>query len=221
MRRSIYLSVFVILASVALIISGCSKDDDGGGGGDNTIYAALDYYPLGVGWHWTYTDTDGSDTSTTEIVGTVEMDDYTTYLVVDDSTDTTYVQARNGAIYVYLPEQDTFLIMIPTTFTVGQTWTMFDFDTTYNSGGFDYHNWVTITSTILSTESVDVPAGNFSCLKMANIMESGTSIDVGDSTIDNVNVDTNYIWVAKNIGYIKELDSDGTVSVLINYTAGD
>jgi len=221
MPKNIYLAMFAVFASIALVISGCSKDSDDDGGGNNTTYTALDYYPLGVGWQWTYTDTDGSDTSTTEIVGTTEMGGYTTYIVVDDDSDTTLVQVRNGAIYTYIAEMDTFIVMMPTTFTIGQSWTAFDFDTTYNSGGFDYHNWLTITVTVPSTESVDVPAGNFSCIKIASIMEWGTSVDVGDSIIDDVSVDTSYSWLARNVGDVKDLDSDGGISVLISYTPGE
>ncbi|RKZ33271.1 hypothetical protein DRQ33_04525 [bacterium] len=220
MHKKIIAGLFVVVMVAMLMFTGCSDDDDNGNGNDTTSFAALDYFPLAVGNQWIYTDSSRADTSITEIVGTMEIDGYTTYIMLDDG-DSSFFQIHNGAIYVYVPDFDSSWLMIPATFSIGDSWTSLEIDTTDTSAGYEYHSWFNQTVEVLSSETIEVPAGSYNCLKVQFIIESGMVIDIGDSTIQDITTDTSYTWTAKNVGSVKEVDSDGEIWELIEFTAGD
>lgn len=193
-----------------------------------------DFYPLEVGNSWTMADSGewGYDTTTTSIIGTEMFMGYQTYLMWDESDaegDTVYYQMRPDGLYGLIFEDTTYimeLLFMPSSFSIGDTWTMFSQDSTWVEGGMDYEQNLTFTNCALAIEEVTVPAGTFSsCLKSQMdgsvttlVMMGSDTMYYGSSGFGNLN------WIAEDVGPVKsrDWDFDGfdttwSYSVLVDY----
>ena len=233
-----------LAAFVVLLPLGCSSDDDGGGGGSQSLTAST-YIPFTVGAHWEYEDSSstGIDTSTTDIIGTAEMMGYESYIFVDadGENDTFYMQNRSDGIYqIILPSlggflrgmnttqfEDTMVMkLMPATFNIGDSWTMYNMDTTYEETIYKYIMSMEILGQAQGVESVTVPAGTFgNCLKLlSNWSMSMVVVSLSDSTdtlYSSNDESENTMWFAPNMGLIKSSSNDADslfTSVLISYT---
>ncbi|MCD6532331.1 hypothetical protein J7K99_07805 [bacterium] len=222
MRKNLVLvGTFLLAGAFAAFIAGCSSDENGGGGGAS--FSATTYYPLGLGAEWIFVN-DSGDTAVYRIPDTLTIDGHLVYRMIytePGETDTTLATVINGGIYAYISDLDSFVCLLPATFSIGQSWVVFSYDSTWNSGGYDYHAWYEMNVKVMGTESVPTPAGSFNAIKFMSVEESGYSIAVGDSTIDDVEYDTSYSWLAANVGEVKNLESDGTTWSLVEYFLGN
>ncbi len=211
--------LFAAAVAVAVFVAGCGSDDEGTSG---PTFSAVDFYPLGVGAHWTFVN-DSGDSAYSRIEDTLTISDHLVYRMIytePGETDTTLASVINGGIYVYIPDLDSFLCFLPPTFSVGQSWVIYSFDSTGTSGGFNFHYWYEWRVKVMGTETITVPAGTFDAVKFVSVLENGYSVDLGDSTSDDVDVDTDYVWLARGVGEVKNVESDGTSWGLVDYFVG-
>ncbi|MBN2543972.1 T9SS type A sorting domain-containing protein [bacterium] len=195
-----------------------------------------DYFPLVVGYNWTYQDSsmDGIENSSSSVIGTTTMDDYLTYIFVDESSygsDTTYFQFRSDGLYRYENFMDdatlTLMLMVPNPFNVGDDWEILTFDTCRDEGTHILCQYMELTGYAVSFENVTVPAGYFSgVLKWKMEVYYEVSAIMGGDTVyhEEGHMGDHIIWVAEGIGPIKHYDSeieegDTSVftSVLVSY----
>lgn len=243
--RLILMSAF-LAAFVVLLPMGCSSNDNGGGGGGGSqTLTATDYIPFIIDAHWEYEDSSSAeiDTSTTDIIGTVEMMGYESYIFVDadGENDTFFVQNRSDGIYqiVLLSTagllrsinttqfEDTMVMkMMPTTFNIGDSWTVYTMDTTYEETGYRYSIQMETVAQAQGIETVLVPAGTFeNCLKLFLTWSMSTVVvslsDTTDTLYSSDDESENTMWLAPNIGNVKSnsVHSDSiSTSVLISYS---
>jgi len=225
MLKKLWLALaFMISILLALLIVGCGGDDDDNGNGNGGSYSASDYFPLAVGWSWTYQDsgTYSIDTSSTEIVAIVEIGEQQYYAMTDDDGDTSYFLIQGGTVYAYDTEIDSNYLIIPATFGIGDSWIGMNMDSTDTAEMTITHSWMTQETEVQTTEDITVPAGSFSCLKILSTIEWGYQVSMNDSVLySSSETETSYVWVSKNVGSIKEQSSDENISVLLNYTVGE
>lgn len=145
------------------------------------------YFPMGIGFLWEYQDStvDGYDSSITTIVGTIEMDGYTTCLFVDEDSegnlDTTYYQYRADGIYTYIQLEfedvgvdlgKRAVKVLPAEVNVGNTWQALYVDTTVTMMGFTGTLQMDITGEFTGFEDVITPLGVFTeCIRMEAVNE--------------------------------------------------
>ncbi len=243
--RLILMSAF-LAAFVVLFPLGCSSNDNGsGGGGGSQTLTATDYMSFVINAHWQYEDSSatGIDTSTTDIIGTTEMMGYTSYIFVDadGENDTFFMQSRSDGIYqVVLPGtggllrsmnttqfEDTMVIKImPATFDIGDSWTVYTMDTTYEETTYRYSIQVEAVAQAQGIETVIVPAGTFdNCLKLLYTWSMSTVVvslsNPTDTLYNSDDESESTMWLAPNIGNVQSssVDHDSlSTSVLILYS---
>ncbi|MBN1754787.1 T9SS type A sorting domain-containing protein [bacterium] len=205
------------------------------------------YFPLAVGNSWTYQDsaTWWMDTTQNQIVGTVYMDGYLTYLMVDISedeySDTSYVQSRDDGIYILFSfgDEDSavsppgggrkdddymFFRMLPNPFEIGQIWTVMEMESIWTEGTMVFHQYMLLMGEAMGLETVTVPAGTFhNCLRIEIFgefsffvtMDSDTLYNESDSIIRYPD------WLAPGIGLVKGIEEadadDEMISTLLEY----
>ena len=242
------IAVLFLAAFVVFLPLGCSSDDDNGGdgGGNGGSITAINYVPLVVGAHWEYQDslTDGTyDTSTTDITGTTEMMGYESYVFVDadGESDTYYIQNRSDGIYqIVLPSagkllramntiqyEDTMVMrFMPATFNIGDSWTVYENDTTYDETVYRYYLSTEFVQQAQGFETVSVPAGTFSnCLKLFSTLNVDMTVVMLSDTTDTIysydSESHGTTWLASGVGMVKYMSEESeslSVSVLISYS---
>ena len=184
-------TIFVIIALTGLLFA--------------QTYTASDYFPLGVGYVWNYLDSTSSSDSvsiwTTEITGDTTIDGYPSYIVTTtgDSSYTSYYEVRDDGIYYFI--MDAFWAkMLSTTFSLGDVWDVatIDTDMTDSTYGMTYHLHSYMYSTVVGTDDITTPAGEFDdCIH--TIITNQFEVSVGGYTMaDTINQFEN--WYAYGVG---------------------
>jgi len=194
---------------------------------------AEDYFPLGVGNTWTMQDSGetGYDTTVSSIIGTTTVVGYHSYIFWDEGDsegDTIYFQMRPDGFYQVIIEEEMTMEMflLPETFGIGDTWTIYEMDSTWVEGGMTHHRHMVFNGEALALENVTVPAGTFmNCLKMVmdGVMNYYGTMGT-DTMYSGSNGFGNFMWLGHGIGPIKTFgwdfeDSDTTwdLGVLLDY----
>jgi hypothetical protein len=147
--------------------------------------SSADYFPVGIGYTWTYQDSNevGIVTTLNEMVGTEIIDGYETWITVETSpeaVDTSFTQLRADGIYMiveFMEEERRPVRIAPSDIDVGTSWTAADIDTSFNMSGADISIQIVVSMEAIGRETVVVPAGSFaSCLKIA--MESEFTYEI-------------------------------------------
>jgi len=195
---------------------------------------ARDYFPLEIGYTWTYEDSSdfGKDTSITTIVDTIRMSGYKTYISVDfweGSEDTGYIQIRPDGIWVITIDLTDTMKILPNSFNIGDSWVAISYDTTWIDSIFTNIEHGSLNIRAISFEDVSVPAGSFTnCVKLQIITEDFYTVLLGVDTVyaDTTIEEDNYLWFAKDVGHVKSwyldtFDSTVIIDVLLSYGTGD
>ncbi len=206
---------FITLAVLALIYSmSC------GGGEDNPPPAGGQPYPLAIGNWWFYVgEYDTTSWDTTRIVDDTVYEGHNAfiaeYITPDKATDTMILYYADGFLhYIYNTTMESFSFTIhgrtKETMAVGDTWTIFTYDTTIMPG-YDM-NFVALAR-VLAVEDVTVPAGSFSgCYKLLDSL----TVSLNGTPI---NTHINYSWIAMGVGTVYNQDpGDSTMNTeLVDY----
>jgi hypothetical protein len=212
-RKSIMVLALLGLAGIVLI--GCGGGGDGGGG--STL--ASSYTPHSVGSMWTYIVTlssGGSYTQTKTIPQSTASDWIVKYeysnssmydlQAVNDtngevmSVDAYYNNADDSLAYTYIYSPP--MLLVPSDMTPGaaafsaSTWT-------YSSGGSSSTGTITRSISVDSIESVTVPAGTFTAVKISTTITRTPSSGSPSQTMETR-------WYAQNIGWVKIISYPAT-----------
>ncbi len=212
--------VITLWLMAGLLLLGCSNDEGTGGEGPQVeTLLASDYFPVEVGWQWTYVDSssEGVDTSVNVIIADTLMDGYETYIALED-TETVYIQIREDGVYE-IKDPMSFK-MLPTSFNIGATWTIISYDSTWEEGGVTNRMSMEMTGSAVALEAVSTPAGDFSdCVKLELTGELELVQSVGGTDIFSYTESIHgYSWLAPGVGLVRSEDLEGgVVSVLISY----
>lgn len=184
----------------------------------SNVYAAKEYYPNHVGNLWVLENWDGSKQHRIEIVEKIpfgNQDVNVLHRETESGTDKFYIAtAPNGDLEVYwskiingflgdlIFEYDPPQIFIPADLKVGKIWRIIG-----ETRGIDTQT----TCTVVAKEDVTVPAGTFhDCLKIQQ--------DFLVKGFLNINVQS-FMWLAPNIGIVKEQNTGKTIFKLVQYKA--
>ena len=196
-----------------------------------TVFDARSYFPLGVGYYWNYIDSSAVviDTTHTSIIFETVASGYTTYVGIKFSegmTDSLLFQIRPDGIYAIKPEESLVLKLLPTTFSVGDSWFVFTMDTSWDSASMNFTHVLKVIGRIKGLEDVSVPAGMFrNCVRVLDSQYVHFTVRAGGVVV----YDTMYtdaimnFWLARNVGLVKSTDYDPSTgdyeySYLISYS---
>jgi len=180
-------------------------------------YAAKEYYPNHVGSLWILESRDGTQQHRIEIVEKIPFKSRYLNLLqreTKDAVDKFYIATEpNGDIKLYwssvfnaflggdlIFEYDSPQLFIPADLKVGRVWQIIG-----ETEGIETYT----TCTVIAQEDVTVPAGTFhDCLKIQQnfLVKAFLSINV-----------QTFMWLAPNIGIVKEQSSTRVVFELIQY----
>lgn len=177
---------------------------------------ASEYYPNYVGNYWILESADGIQKHRISIVKKIPFSNRSVNLLhreTKDGTDKFYIATSpDGEIKLYWSKMFTGFLgnlvfeynppetFIPADLRVGRTWIIRG-----QTEGIEVY----MTSTVVKREAVTVPAGTFNdCLKIQQ--------DFLIKTFLPVNV-RGFIWLAKDIGIVKEKNTAGEVFELVKY----
>ena len=135
-------------------------------------FNASDYMPLSIGNTWVTEDSIDMETYiiSMSIADTATVLGHFSYLAltIDDAEiESTFYQMRPAGLYeIVISEGAIEMFFMPTTFNIGDTWTVVEMDTVYNSGTYTTAvQWATYAE-VLGQENCTVPAGFFpNCVK--------------------------------------------------------
>lgn len=180
-------------------------------------YAAKEYYPNNVGNLWILDSTDGSQQHRIGITETITYRDRDVnllsretkngvdefYIATESNGDlkTYWSKVHNGFLGDLFFEYDTPQTFIPANLRLGYFWKIVGKTTS----GIDMQT----DCTVVAQEDVTVPAGTFhDCLKIQQnfLVKSFLPINV-----------TSFMWLAPDIGIVKEQDSSRVVFELSQY----
>lgn len=182
--------------------------------------AAQNYYPDRVGNRWVLRSTDQFDTKVDSIVRQEDLEGLLVTVIEsqtnDNPPDRLYVTTETDGIWLhrsevqlggfnlgfdYSPPQ----IFIPIPLNLGATWTVFG-ETAFLGDIIALNN----VANVLAIEDVTVPAGTFhSVFKIAQLVELRTPI--GTIPFERI------MWLATDVGIVKEVNTSDVVFELIEY----
>ena len=202
---------------------------------------AHDYYPLAPGYSITYRNTAGeSQTEYTMVVADAgdeaarmefsfppeeEEDEpmsFTQELICSDGNilPQGYLDMSSafGDVRVSMETDNVEGVLLPQALPVGATWdTSYDLTVTPEEGSFPMAGFgsmtssLSITNSVLTEESVTVPAGTYDTLKVESVTTTVTEIPGLPSSVPPTETTvTNYQWWAEGVGLVKMENSDGS-----------
>jgi len=195
---------FIVITSIMMIL--CFKY--------TTEASAYQYYPNFVGNTWTLRSPDGAEERVVKIIRTtvisepeVNVLERHTHGGVDEMyifTDSDGIKMVRSLVHVggfALPlDYDPPQVFIPSYLKVGTSWTI---------KGETVIVKVNANATVVAQEDVTTPIGTFrNCFKIRQ--------DYEVTGLINISVKT-YMWLAPNIGLVKEMDSSQKVFELVYY----
>ncbi len=207
----------VLVGTVLLAAFGCGGGE-GDGGGENAPEFPV---PLAIGnWWYSQNVSDSTSWDTTKIVDDTVYDGHDAFVGITVYEDDSGNLVQDTAIAYYA---DSFLVMHRTfdndsmqmevdvkafkqNMAVGDTWTMFTYDTTMSGFPVTYKSWATVTG----QEDITVPAGSFSgCYVILDTMQM---LVAGSPVMTN----TQKIWLAYGVGTVYSVTSSDS-SQLMDY----
>jgi hypothetical protein len=200
----------------------CATTNQGG-----TTYYIAEYFPLAQGDTWTYRDTVDGDSSTSTISGTETINGVVAAKRIDEDGDYELFTNSNGLTYYKKYDADdlegcgwsqsvfTPPITIPAEVSIGAKYTS-NFTTNYsNCRGESKTTTSSMEFTVEGIEDVTVTAGTFKdCLKLKmksnNMFSDEGQIQSGEETT----------WLAKGVGEVKSVPTNGDPDELTSATVG-
>ena len=178
-------------------------------------FSAMEYYPMAVGYVWSYLDTvNGTETivSTVRITQQTVIDSYPAWEFVttqegSDTSDTTYTQLREDGFYQFvsipiLGEQ--IIKFLPITFALGDTWQAVVIDTSMDTMGSTVNLHIELYGSAENLENVSTIAGDFdNCVRV--IYTSYVDISVPPYYEGSDTIVTNEIWLAHSVGRVRSI----------------